>query len=103
MDLSSFLSTLELPWAACLLDAPVEPEAERQFNSWLADGRNATMDYMANYRDLRSDPRLLLDGAQTLIAVHKKLGKAVYTLGGKVEFTDGIVKVPGCTVGFFEL
>lgn len=69
MDLSSFLSTLELPRAACRLDAPVEPEAERQFNSWLADGRNATMDYMANYRDLRSDPRLLLDGAQTLIAV----------------------------------
>ncbi len=36
-------------------------------------------------------------------AFDKKLGKAVYTLGGKVEFTDGIVKVPGCTVGFFEL
>lgn len=36
-------------------------------------------------------------------AFDNKLGKAVYTLGGKVEFADGYVKVPGCTVGFFEL
>ena len=36
-------------------------------------------------------------------AFDNKLGKAVYTLGGKVEVADGYVKVPGCTVGFFEL
>ncbi len=69
MDLSSLLSTLDLPWGVCALDAPVDAEAEKQFARWLADGRNGSMDYMANHCDLRSDPRLLLDGAQTLIAV----------------------------------
>lgn len=69
MDLSSCLSALDLPWAACTLTGPVDSEAESRFTRWLADGRNASMDYMANHRDLRSDPRLLLEGAQTLIAV----------------------------------
>lgn len=69
MDLNSFLSPLNLPWGACVLSAPVNAEADAQFDRWLAQGRNASMDYMANHRDLRRDPRLLLEGAETLIAV----------------------------------
>lgn len=69
MDLSSYLSPLELPWAACRLDGPVDADADAQFARWLAGGCNASMEYMANHGDLRRDPRLLLEGAQTLIAV----------------------------------
>lgn len=70
MDLNSYLSPLDdLPRAACRLDGPVSPEAERQLCSWLAAGRHASMAYMENHAELRHDPRLLLDGARTLIAV----------------------------------
>ncbi|MDE6514134.1 MAG: tRNA epoxyqueuosine(34) reductase QueG [Muribaculaceae bacterium] len=69
MDLNSCLSQLDLPWAACRLTGPIEPYADAQFRNWLTEGRNASMGYMANYPDLRRDPRLLLEGAKTLIAV----------------------------------
>lgn len=38
------------------------------FDSWLRQGHNADMQYMANHDALRRDPRLLLDGALTLIS-----------------------------------
>ncbi|MCM1310076.1 MAG: tRNA epoxyqueuosine(34) reductase QueG [Bacteroides sp.] len=69
MDLNSILSGLDLPWATTPLDSPVDPEADAQFHQWLAEGRNAEMSYMANYPDIRRDPRMLLDSAQTLIVV----------------------------------
>lgn len=34
---------------------------------WLADGRNGCMDYMERYRELRADPRTLLDGARSVV------------------------------------
>lgn len=36
-------------------------------------------------------------------ACSQKIGKAVYTLGGEVEVSEGMVTVPGCTAGFFEI
>ncbi len=69
MDLNSCLSQLDLPWAACRLTGPIEPEADERFRQWLAREHNASMAYMANYPELRRDPRLLLEGARTLIAV----------------------------------
>lgn len=48
---------------------PVEPWAVDVYDRWLADGRNAGMEYMDRYRDVRNDPRLLLDGARTIIMV----------------------------------
>ncbi|MCC8118490.1 MAG: DUF1730 domain-containing protein [Bacteroidales bacterium] len=46
---------------------PVEDSARDFYSQWIAEGRNATMEYCERYRDVRSDPRLLLDGAQTII------------------------------------
>lgn len=45
----------------------VDSDAADAYSRWIADGRNGTMDYLARYGDVRRDPRLLLDGAQSLI------------------------------------
>lgn len=37
------------------------------FGRWREGGRHASMQYMERYDDVRRDPRLLLDGARTLI------------------------------------
>lgn len=42
-------------------------------------------------------------GREESFACDLKVGKALYTLGGKAETADGIIKVPGCTAGFFEV
>lgn len=46
---------------------PVDEEARRLYDSWIAEGKNGTMDYCRKYADVRSDPRLLLDGARTVV------------------------------------
>lgn len=40
-----------------------------RFDKWLDCGNNGQMHYMANYRELRRDPRLLLPGAQSVVSV----------------------------------
>lgn len=50
--------------AACV---PVEQSDMEIFDRWVADGRNAGMEYMERYREVRRDPRLLLDGARSII------------------------------------
>lgn len=40
-----------------------------RFESWLAQGRHAGMGYMGNHAAIRRDPRLLLDGAHTVISM----------------------------------
>ncbi len=37
------------------------------YDSWIVRGANAGMDYLARYSDIRRDPRLLLDGAQSML------------------------------------
>lgn len=49
--------------------APVEPEEWEAFRAWLQHGKNAGMEYMHNYPEIRQDPRLLLDGARTVISL----------------------------------
>ncbi len=62
---------LRLGFSACgaARARAVAPEHARTFVQWLAEGKNAGMDYMSNYTDLRLDPRLLVPGARTVISV----------------------------------
>lgn len=47
----------------------VEAGAWEFYTNWIDKGRNAEMDYMTNYPDIRRDPRLLLEGANTVISL----------------------------------
>lgn len=46
----------------------LEEEAPR-LEKWLHDGRHGEMQYMENYFDKRLDPRLLVDGARSVISL----------------------------------
>jgi len=46
----------------------LEEEAPR-FEKWLHQGMNGQMDYMANYQDMRLDPRLLVPGAKSVVSL----------------------------------
>lgn len=47
----------------------VDDNAILSYDRWISDGRNDCMEYCARYTDVRNDPRLLLDGAQSIICV----------------------------------
>ncbi|MDE5869390.1 MAG: DUF1730 domain-containing protein, partial [Muribaculaceae bacterium] len=58
-----------------------EPVAENHwqaFESWLESGKNAGMGYMANHLSIRRDPRLLLDGARSVISLAFSFAQAEY-------------------------
>lgn len=46
---------------------PVSREESERYAMWLGEHRHADMDYLERYPDIRTDPRLLLPGAQTII------------------------------------
>lgn len=46
---------------------PVDDEAVEVRRRWIDDGCHGSMDYLTRYDDVRRDPRLLLDGAATLV------------------------------------
>lgn len=48
--------------------APVDRAERELYSSWLSAGGHASMEYMERYADVRSDPRLLLDGARSIVA-----------------------------------
>lgn len=55
--------------AAGIAKADRVPPAEMsRYDRWIAAGEHGEMTYMEKYADVRSDPRLLLDGAQSVIA-----------------------------------
>lgn len=56
--------------AAGFADAgPVPDDETARYNAMLDAGCNAGMAYMANHPDVRRDPRLLLDGAKSVVSV----------------------------------
>ncbi len=63
------LRALSLGACACgfAVAEPVDAATQEHYQQWLARGGNASMDYCARYADVRSDPRLLLEGARTVI------------------------------------
>lgn len=48
---------------------PVDSGWADRFDNWIEKGLNAGMDYMRNHAGIRRDPRLLLDGAKSVISV----------------------------------
>lgn len=51
---------------------PAEPVSEEEwlrFEKWISCGYHAGMKYMENYPEIRRDPRLLLEGAVTIISL----------------------------------
>lgn len=45
----------------------VDSDADALYARWISTGRNASMDYLAKYPDIRRSPELLLPGARTII------------------------------------
>lgn len=48
---------------------PVSDDETARYNAMLEAGYNAGMAYMANHPDIRRDPRLLLEGAKSIVSV----------------------------------
>ncbi len=46
---------------------PVDSYAEELYRNWLAEGRHGEMGYLEKYAEVRHDPRLLLEGARSMI------------------------------------
>jgi len=61
----------ELGFEACGIAAvtSVDDEAVARYERWLDEGRNGCMDWAARHRELRNDPRELLEGARSIIVV----------------------------------
>lgn len=66
--MTSPCSHIDLPHAVIAV-GEVEPQAVRWLDDWLDSERNAGMDYMHNYPDIRRDPSLLLPGARSMVVV----------------------------------
>ncbi|MCM1109759.1 MAG: DUF1730 domain-containing protein, partial [Clostridium sp.] len=45
----------------------VSAEAKQQYDCWLQRGGNASMEWAARYGEVRDDPRLLLEGARSVV------------------------------------
>ena len=47
----------------------VEQNVTEYFSKWTESGKNANMEYLNNYPEIRKDPRLLIEGAKTVIVL----------------------------------
>lgn len=66
-DFADFASRLGFFKVGVAAARPVGDGAVAIYDSWLANGRHAGMTYLEKYADVRRDPRLLLDGAKSVI------------------------------------
>lgn len=48
---------------------PIDDSCKQRYFNWIEKGCNADMKYLENYPDIRQDPRLLLEGAKTIISL----------------------------------
>lgn len=49
--------------------APIPPADVDSYRRWLASGCNASMEYLEKYPEVRANPALLLDGAQSILSL----------------------------------
>ncbi len=68
-DLKAEAQRLGFSVCGCAPAAPVEEWRRRQWEHYLAHGHHAGMDYLENHLDKRLDPRLLVDGAKTVVSL----------------------------------
>lgn len=61
----------ELGFDACgfAMAETVDAEAQQRYSEWIERGKNFAMPYAERYADVRSNPRLLLEGARTVISL----------------------------------
>ena len=65
--------------AVGIADADRLPERETEgYARWIADGCNGAMEYLDRYEEVRSDPRMLLEGARSIVV-------AAFPYAGSVE------------------
>ena len=64
-------ATATLGFDACgvAVAAPVDAEAADRYRRWVEGGRHGDMAWAARHMDVRDDPRLLLEGARSVIVV----------------------------------
>ena len=72
-DIASLIKSqaASLGFDACGFAAavPVDAEAVARYDRWIELGHNGCMQWAAGHRDLRRDPSMLLEGAQTVISL----------------------------------
>lgn len=114
---------LSLGFDACGICRATDSGQEESYMQWLAENGNAGMEYMARNIDKRLDPRLLVDGAKSIVSValnyypHEKLPDEVpqfayYAYGddyhdivrGKLNQLFELIKTlcPGVTGRYFS-
>ena len=73
IDIASLIKSqaMSLGFDACGFAAatPVDDEAVARYDRWIELGHNGCMAWAAGHRDLRRDPSMLLEGAQTVISL----------------------------------
>ena len=61
---------MEIGFDACGISRATNlPQQETLLKQWIAEGKHATLGYLERKMDLRLDPRLVLEGAKTVIVV----------------------------------
>ena len=67
-QIKNLASTLKFSACGFAKVAEVEPVMRHAYRKWLSEGKHSVMSYMENYPDIRDNPKLLLDGAKTVIS-----------------------------------
>lgn len=68
----------------------VDSASVDSYRSWIASGKHGEMAYLEKYDDLRSDPRLLLDGARSVISCAFGYGGSFGSTGSADDYCGGL-------------